>query len=106
MRVQPSSVDVIPAAPTLQATAGDGKISVKIVAGENEGSAGTTGTIYYTDGETAKTKTLTPGYAGVISSLTNDTEYSLQATVTNSVGESPKSATVTATPKAAEPEEE
>lgn len=103
MRVAPSKVDVKPAAPTLQATAGDGKISVKIVAGEDKGSAGTTGTIYYTDGETPKTKTLTPGYAGVISSLTNGTEYSLQATVTNGVGESPKSATVKATPKAAEP---
>ena len=105
MRVQPSSVDVIPAAPTLQATAGDGKISVKIVAGEDEGSAGKTGTIYYTDGTTAKTKTLTPGYAGVISSLTNGTEYSLQATITNDVGESPKSATVTVTPEAASPAE-
>ena len=103
MRVPASKVDVKPTTPTLQATAGDGKISVKIVAGEDEGSAGKIGTIYYTDGETAKTKTLTPGYAGVISSLTNGTEYSLQATVTNSVGESPKSATVKATPKAAEP---
>lgn len=104
MRVAPSSIDVIPAAPTLQATAGDGKISVKIVAGEDKGSAGTTGTIYYTDGTTAKTKTLTPGYAGVISSLTNGTEYTLQATVTNDVGESPKSQTVTATPVAPEAE--
>lgn len=104
MRVAPSSIDVIPAAPTLQATPNDGKISVKIVAGEDEGSAGTTGTIYYTDGETPKTKTLTPGYAGVISSLTNGTEYTLQATVTNDVGESPKSQTVTATPVAPEAE--
>jgi len=105
LRVQPSSVDVIPAAPTLQATAGDGKISVKIVAGEDEGSAGKTGTIYYTDGATTKTKTLTPGYAGVISDLTNGTEYSLQATITNGVGESPKSPTVTVTPEAAPPAE-
>lgn len=105
MRVAPSSVDVIPAAPTLQATAGDGKISVKIVAGEDEGTAGKTGTIYYTDSTTAKTKTLTPGYAGVISSLTNGKEYSLQATVTNDVGESPKSTTVTVTPEAAPPAE-
>lgn len=101
-----SSIDVIPTAPTLQATPNDGKISVKIVANKDEGSAVTAGTIYYTDGETAKTKSLTPGYSGVISGLANDTEYSLQATVTNGVGESPKSDTVTATPKAAEPEEE
>lgn len=105
MRVAPSKVDVIPATPTLQATAGDGKISVKIVAGEDEGTAGKTGTIYYTDGTTAKTKTLTPGYAGVISDLTNGTEYSLQATITNDVGESPKSPTVTVTPEAAPPAE-
>lgn len=105
MRVTPSKVDVIPAAPTLQATANDGKISVKIVAGNDEGSAGTTGTIYYTDGETPKTKTLTPGYAGVISNLTNGTEYSLQATITNGVGESPKSPTVKVTPVAAPPAE-
>lgn len=95
--------DVKPVAPTVQATPDDGKISVKIVAGNDEGSAGTTGTIYYTDGTTPKTKTLKPGYAGVISSLTNGTEYSLQATVTNGVGESPKSATVKATPVAPAP---
>ena len=105
MRVTPSSLDVIPAAPTLQATPDDGKISVKIVAGEDEGSAGKTGTIYYTDSTTAKTKTLTPGYAGVISNLINGTEYSLQATITNGVGESPKSPTVKVTPVAAPPAE-
>lgn len=104
MRVAPSKVDVVPAAPTLQATAGDGKISVKIVAGEDEGTAGKTGTIYYTDGTTDKTKSLTPNYAGVISGLTNGTEYSLQATVTNGVGESPKSDTIKVTPVA--PQEE
>lgn len=92
--------DVKPATPSLQATPDDGKIFVKIIKGADEGSAGTSGTIYYTDGTTPKTMSLNPGEAGTISDLTNGTEYSLQATVKNSVGESPKSDTVKVTPVA------
>lgn len=93
--------DVVPGAPTVQVTADNAQAFVKIVAGENKGSALIAGKIYYTDGKNAKTQALKAGEAGTISGLTNGTEYSIQATVTNKAGESAKSAVVKATPKAA-----
>lgn len=100
-----STKDTKPGAPTVQVTADDTKLFVKIVAGTNTGSAIKSGKIYYTDGTTAKTMDLKPGEAGTISGLTNGTEYQVQATVTNDAGESPKSAVFKATPVApTEPE--
>lgn len=97
--------DVKPGAPTVQVTADDTKLFVKITAGANTGSAITAGKVYYTDGTTAKTMDLKPGDAGTISGLTNGTEYQVQATVTNSAGESSKSVVVKGTPVApTEPE--
>lgn len=99
--------DIKPDAPTVQVTADNAQAFVKIVAGENKGSALTAGKIYYTDGTNAKTQELKAGEAGTISGLTNGTEYSIQATVTNKAGESAKSAVVKVTPVApAEPEPE
>lgn len=95
------TTDVKPEAPTVQVTADDGKAFVKIVAGKNNGSALIAGKVYYTDGKTPKTLDLKAGEAGTISGLTNGTEYSVQATVTNGAGESAKSAVAKVTPKAA-----
>lgn len=95
-----STKDTKPGAPTVQVTADDTKLFVKIVSGTNTGSAIKSGKIYYTDGTTAKTMDLKPGDAGTISGLTNGTEYQVQATVTNGAGESPKSVVVKGTPKA------
>ena len=92
--------DAVASAPTVQVTPDDTKLFVKITAGANTGSTVTAGKIYYTDGTNAKTMDLKPGDAGTISGLTNGTEYSVQATVTNGAGESAKSAVVKGTPKA------
>lgn len=94
-----TTTDVKPGAPTVQVTADDTKLFVKIATGSNTGSAIKSGKIYYTDGTNAKTMDLMPDKPGTISGLTNGTEYQVQATVTNNAGESAKTVVVKGTPK-------
>lgn len=94
--------DTVPGAPTVQVTADDAQLFVKIIPGTNNGSDISDGKVYYTDGTNAKTMELKPNVAGTISGLTNGTEYTIQAIVTNAAGDSAKSEAVTATPKTAD----
>lgn len=96
-----TTIDTIPGAPTVQVTADDAKLFVKIIPGTNNGSDISDGKIYYTDGVNAKAMELAPNVAGTIPGLTNGTEYTIQAVVTNAAGDSVKSEAVKATPKAA-----
>ncbi len=95
-----TTLDVVPGAPTLTATAGQGKIDVIIKDGTNTGSAVTDRVVYYTDGTTPGTLDLKTSLTGSITGLTAGTEYTVQATVKNGAGESAKSAAVKATPTA------
>ena len=95
-----TTLDVVPSAPSVSATAGQGKIDVTVTDGANTGSAVTDRVVYYTDGTTTNTLDLKTALTGSITGLTADTEYTIQATVENGAGESAKSTAVKATPTA------
>ena len=95
-----TTLDVVPGAPSVSATAGQGKIDITVTDGTNTGSAVTDRIIYYTDGTTPKTLDLKTASTGSITGLTAGTEYTVQATTKNGAGESTKSTAVKATPTA------
>ena len=98
-----TTLDVVPGAPTLVVTPGDGQVAVTLTAGANAGSDVTDYKVYYTDGITPLTMDLKGSLTGAITGLTNGTEYTFQATAINGAGESDKSSSVTGTPVAPEP---
>ena len=98
-----TTLDVVPGAPTLVVTPGDGQVAVTLTAGANAGSAVTDYKVYYTDGTTPLTMDLENSLTGTITGLTDGTEYTFQATAINGAGESDKSSSVTGTPVAPEP---
>ena len=95
-----TTLDVVPSAPSVSATAGQGKIDVTVTDGANTGSAVTDRVVYYTDGTTTNTLDLKTASTGSITGLTAGTEYTIQAAVENGAGESAKSTAVKATPTA------
>ena len=95
-----TTLDVVPSAPSVSATAGQGKIDVTVTDGANTGSAVTDRVVYYTDGTTTNTLDLKTALTGSITGLTAGTEYTIQAAVENGAGESAKSTAVKATPTA------
>ncbi|MCG0619956.1 phage tail protein [Lactiplantibacillus plantarum] len=97
------TADVVPGAPTLSVTAGDGQVSLSVTDGANSGSAITDRTVYWSDGTKTGTVDLKTGLTGVATGLNNGMEYTFQATVKNGAGESAKSAAVKATPVPAKP---
>lgn len=100
-----TTLDVVPGAPTLVVTPGDGQVDVTLTAGANAGSDVTDYKVYYTDGKTPLTMDLKNSLTGTITGLTDGTEYTFQATAINGAGESDKSSSVTGTPVAPKPAE-
>ena len=98
-----TTLDVVPGAPTLAVTPGDGKVDVALTAGTDLGSAVTDYKVYYTDGKTPLTMDLKSSLTGTITGLTNGTQYTFQAVAVNGAGESDKSSSVTGTPVAPTP---
>lgn len=92
------TLDVVPEAPTLSVTPGNGKADIKLVAGVNSGSAITSYKVYYTDGKKPLTMDLGASLTGTVTGLTNTTPYTFQATAINGAGESAKSNSVISTP--------
>lgn len=90
--------NVAPGKPSLDVTAGDGAVSFTITDGTNDGPTVSGRKIYYTDGTTSKEFFAALSTTGIITGLTNGTEYTFQATTFSSAGESPKSDPKTATP--------
>ena len=90
--------DVVPGAPTLAVTPGNGKVDIKLVAGTNSGSAVTGYKVYYTDGKKPLTMDLKDSLTGTITGLTNSTPYTFQAVAINGAGEFAKSNSVVSTP--------
>lgn len=98
-----TTLDVVPGAPTLAVTPGDGKVDVTLTTGTNSGSDVTDYKVYYTDGKTPLTMDLKGSLTGTITGLTNGTEYTFKAVAINGAGESDKSSSVTGTPVAPTP---
>lgn len=92
-----------PSKPTLKAVVGDSKVDVTVTDGQNLGTPITGRTVYWSsaDGKSGHVD-LGTSLTGSVASLTNGTEYTLQATCSNAAGASEKSDAVTATPVAAE----
>ena len=97
--------DTVLAAPTVTLTAGDAKVDYTIALGAaNGGSAATALKLSYSTDGSAWTDVAIADPAkltGTVDTLTNDTEYQFKAVATNAAGDSPASAIVKATPKAA-----
>lgn len=93
--------DVVPDAPSIAVTSGDGSVNYVITPGTNQGSTINSYTIYYTDGTTEKPLPVQLTLTGTVKTLTNGTKYSFAVTATNNAGESARSAVVNAVPAAA-----
>lgn len=89
--------DVVPAAPTITAKAGDSSVTVTFKDGTNTGSSLTKRTIYYDDGSSVKSLSAKVG-ANTINNLSNGKAYTIYATQTNGKGESAHSSSVKVTP--------
>lgn len=97
--------DTVLKAPTVALTAGDAKVDYTITLGASNGGSAvkslklsySTDGSKWTDVAIADSSKLT----GTVGTLTNDTEYQFKVVATNGAGDSPASAVVKATPKAA-----
>jgi hypothetical protein len=97
-----------PTAPTIAVTAGDGSLTYTITDANVDAEKVSAFKVLYqgagaTDWTTVDVADPTK-LTGTISSLTNDTEYSVKAIATNATGDSPESAVTTGTPKASSSE--
>lgn len=95
----------VPSAPTIQSvTAGDGRVTVNVVANGNNGSAVTGLTAVSTPAAGSDTNAGSTGLSHVVTGLANGTAYTFRATATNGVGTgAPSTASTSVTPRAFQP---
>ena len=91
--------DVVPSAPKVSLEPTDSSFTYTITPGTNLGSEVISYKIYYTDGKKARNLEVTE-LTGEIKDLVNETEYAVQLTAINHLGESRKSNSLTVTPVA------